>query len=342
MTDLTLDRWMEAVDAFPITGTHLQKAEAAVRYAVMAPSSHNTQPWLFRVTDRTIELFADRSRALPVADPDDRELVISCGAALYTLRLALGFFGIATAADLLPDPDDPDLLATVRFTGEREPTPRERDLFREVPRRRTNRFAFEDRPIPDPLRAALEDVALGEGAALTFVDDEEARGWLADLIAAADRRQMADRRFRRELAAWCRTNLSRRRDGIPGRGLGLGTVASIGAPLVLRTFDMGDGRAARDRELALGSPVLAVLATEDDAPAALLRAGQALAGVLLLARAGGVSASFLNQPLEVDELRPEVERLGEIPGRAQIILRMGFGPDVPPPPRRPLEEVLLR
>lgn len=342
MSDVLLDRWGEAIDAFPLTGTLDVKCRAAVRFAILAPSSHNTQPWLFALRDSRIFLYADRSRGLPVCDPDDRALVMSCGAALFHLRLALAFFGCSTNLALLPDRDDPDLLARVTVTGDREPTEEERELFRQIPDRRTNRRSFNDRPVSADLLAALARAVELEGARLVVVDDPEDRAWLADLIAAGDRRQLADKRFRRELAAWCRPNTSHRRDGIPGFGLGFGTLASIGAPLVIRTFDLGGGRAARDRDLALGSPVLAVLCTRDDSPVELLRAGQALAHLLLLARASGVDASFLNQPIEVEDLRPDLERLvGATPGRAQLVLRLGYGEPVPRTPRRPVEEVLL-
>jgi nitroreductase len=341
VTDPQLDPWAEAVDAFPLTGTPERKALAAIRYAILAPSSHNTQPWLFAVRGGRVDLYMDHSRALPVADPDDRELVLSCGAALYHLRLALAFYGVTTTVVRCPNPDEPDLLARVALTGERQPTDLERELFHQIPFRRTNRLPFEPRPLSQTLIGELEHAADAEGAWLVVVDDEEDKGWLADLIAVADRRQMTDKRFRRELSAWTRPTLSRRKDGIPGSGLGLGTVASVGAPLVIRTFDLGQGRAARDRELALGSPALGVLGTPDDSMAGLVRGGEALAHVLLLARASGVFASYLNQPIEVEDLRPDVERMVRAPGRAQLILRLGYGQPVAPTPRRPVEEVLL-
>lgn len=341
MNDVLLATWAEAIDSLPLLGTPPQKARAAVGLATLAPSSHNTQPWLFAVNEAGVSLYMDRSRALPVADPDDRELTISCGAALYQLRLALAFAGVACRVTRLPDPEEPDLLATVAFAGEHQLTDEERELFRQIPARRTNRFPFERRTLSSTLVSELVHAAEAEGAWLAVVEDEEDKGWLADLIAAADRRQMADKRFRRELAAWTRPNTSHRRDGIPGSGLGLGTIASVGAPLVLRTFDLGEGRAARDRELAIGSPALAVLGSRDDSPAELVRTGEGLARLLLLARASDVFASYLNQPIEVEELRPDVERLVRAPGRAQLILRLGYGRQVAPTPRRPVEEVLL-
>src|SRR5215217_6799502 len=111
-------------------------------------------------------------------------------------------------------------------------------------------------------------------------------GWRrqAELIAEGDCIQLADKRFRRELASWVHPNRTKSRDGIPGYAFGVGDLMSMAGPFSIRTFDTGKGHAAKDRQLAEGSPVLAVLGTEVDAPPEWLAAGQALARVLLRAR----------------------------------------------------------
>lgn len=111
-------------------------------------------------------------------------------------------------------------------------------------------------------------------------------------------------------------------------------------PFVLRTFDFGRGQAAKDRQLASGSPILIVLGTRSDEPMDWPRIGMALSRMLLAAQSENVWASFLNQPIEVLELRPKVQELLREEGFPQIILRMGYGKDVKPTPRRPLYEVL--
>jgi hypothetical protein len=130
---------------------------------------------------------------------------------------------------------------------------------------------------------------------------------------------------------------------MPGYSLGLGDLASRFAPLVVRTFDRGDGWAAHDQELVTGSPVLAVIATPDDTVASHLDAGRVLSVTLLEPTLLGLSASFLNQPLEIPEFREQVRRLlpaGHVP---QLVLRMGYydGPPLRATPRRPLDEVVL-
>lgn len=128
---------------------------------------------------------------------------------------------------------------------------------------------------------------------------------------------------------------------MPGYAFGVGDLLSHAGPMMIRTFDWGSRQAARDRQIALGSPVLAVLGTANDRPSAWVAAGQALARVSLRAAAAGVSVSFLNQPIEVGELRRQaIDILGR-EGYPQLVLRMGYGPVVDPTPRRPVREVVL-
>jgi hypothetical protein len=286
-----------------------------------------------------VELYADRSRALPVVDPEDRALVIGCGAALFHLRLAMRHFGYADEVEIFPNPDEPDLLAEVRLGATYEATAEDHQLFEAIIERRTNRSPFQNREVPKVVLKTLEAAAAEEGVWLRTITDVATKNAVADLVAEGDRIQWSDRRFRRELAAWMHPNRTKSRDGIPGYAFGFGELMSLAGPLVMRTFDLGGGRAARDRELAEGSPVLAVLGTETDTPLEWLSAGQALGRVLLRARAEGIDASYLNQPIEVPELRPKLRDTIGASGLPQLLFRIGFGSEARPTPRRPVEEI---
>ena len=336
-----LDPWNVSELDFPSRGSDLQKLKFMLQYAVLAPSSHNSQPWLFSLMEDAVELYADRQRSLPRTDPEDRELIMSCGAALLFLRVALHHFTYTGEVEHFPEPHDQNLLARVRLGGREVPSPENEELFHAIDKRRTNRQPFERWKVAAALVNGLESAAEAEGAWFRDVRDQEERDAVAALVAEGDRAQMSDRTFRLELAAWMRPNLSGSNDGIPGYGLGLGNLASYAGPLLVRTFDMGERRAARDHEIAEGSPLLAVLATDYDRPADWLTAGQALGRVLLRARADGVSASYLNRPIEVAELRPRLRDALGLAGFPQVLLRLGYGADPRPTPRRPLEEVLI-
>jgi len=340
MPDILLEPYVEALDEFPITGTAAQQLRAAVRYAVRAPSSHNSQPWRFRIMGETLELRADRTRALPVIDPDDRELIISCGAALFHLGVVLRHYGNMPRIERLPDASDPDLLARVHLGEAREHTAEDEALFHAIPARRTFRRHFADRCLPEGLGSTLEVAARAEGAWLQVFRTKEARHALTDLVAEADRLLMSDKRVRRELALWLRPNRGRRRDGIPGYALGLGALKAAVGPVVVRMFDAGRGQAARDRQLVADAPMLALLGTARDTRFHWLVAGEAVAHVLLRAQVSGIAASFLNQPIEVPELRTRLQTLAGRDGFPQMLLRLGYGHSRRATPRRPVAEVV--
>lgn len=311
-----------------------------LHYAVMAPSGHNTQPWLFRISGGAAELLCDRSRWLPTVDPEGRELVMSCGAALLNLRLAIAHFGYEAEIGVLPEASNEDLLARVRLIGEGA-APEDTSLFDAIAERRTNRFAFAPTPVADPMLEQIEEAARGEGAWVVVVRGAADRRRLAELIAEGDRIQADDPDLRKELAAWVRSNHSPRRDGLRGYSFGHGRFASLLAPLYVRYANWGDSQAEADEVLASSGPVLAVLGTETDDRRSWMAAGQALGRALLVAQAHGVSASFFNQPIEVPELRDRLRAAVAASGYPQLCFRLGFGKPVMPSPRRAIEDVVV-
>jgi nitroreductase len=334
--------WQVRREPFPEGAAPELQLRYLARYALLAPSNHNTQPWRFAIAGNVLDLHADRRRSLHVIDPRDRQLTISCGAALFNLRTALYFFGCAGSAQPFPDPAQPDLLARVTLDPSGRHLSAWQPLFEAITERCTNRGPFEPEEIPVPVETELRNAAHHEGAHLTVFRSAHAKALIGELVAEADRRQFANPEFRRELASWLHS--ARDRDGIPGYARGAAELFDIATPAVayiVRRFDVGGGVAARDNELAQGSPLLACLSTSRDDPIAWLLAGEALQRVLLLATSMGLHASFLNQPIEVPELRASLAALTGRETSPQILLRLGRGRPVRHTPRRPLEDVLI-
>jgi hypothetical protein len=308
--------------------------QALVNAASLAPSSHNTQPWLFRVDGNAIDVLADRTRALPVNDPDDRELTISCGGALLNLRVAAAFAGLAAEVQVLPEAADTDLLARVLLGPALAPLA-DAALSDAIAQRRTYRERFAATPIDASASKALIEAASAEGATLTVLGTSDQRHAAAALVAEGDAVQWANPSWRRELAAWMHP---RRR----GDGLSLPALAIPVAQLVVRTFDMGHGVGAKDRQLADESPLLAVLSTEGDSAGDWMAAGQALERLLLVAVQLALQASYLNQPIQVPALRATLQQLTGRPSHAQLLLRLGCPTRaIAAAPRRPLADVLV-
>jgi len=322
-----------------------------VRVAGAAPSVHNTQPWRFRWDARraAMEVHVEPDRALPHMDPDGRELLISVGAAVFNLRVAVRHAGWEPVVHLLPDAGDPGLAASVQLTGRRAAHGRSRDtrLLRAALLRHSSRLPFTSGEIHPDVRRALVDAALDEGADLAFPDPAETRRLLI-LTRDAQARALADRERRAETQAWVRGTPSGPRGplGIPPESLGARDSAGR---LPMRDFAgaaPGDPLPAAPRRLrqypALfePDPRIAVLATPHDEPADRLRAGQALQHVLLEATASGLQTSMFTQALEWPDLRWALRDHRRGPGHVQMLIRLGHGARGPASPRLPAAALL--
>lgn len=332
-----LSCWNISAGTYPRAASLTARLRFLVGYAILAPSSHNTQPWRFQIDERAVDVYADRSRLLEVIDGDGRQLLMSVGAALFNLRVAMRRFGHEPEVALFPSRREPDLVARVAHGASIDTSIEDVELFDAIPARHTNRQPFEPVPVSNRITDALVRAAHSEGAWLMRLHPDE-RTRAAELIAAADREQFHDKRFRKELAQWLVSNKSTRGDGIPGYSKSYGA-PSTATTLLVRTFDIGGRVADGERDLVNGSPMLAVLGTERDDERAWLDAGQAMQRALLTACVHGLSASFLNQALELDEFRTEFEQLTGR-GRPQLVMRFGYGPAARATPRRPVREVL--
>lgn len=328
--------YLREVD-FPEDGSLADQLRHAVRYAVLAPSEHNTQPWRFRVAEDRIELRLDPTRTLETQDPVHRVPIISCGIALFYLRLALRHFGLRTQTQLLPHPDDRELLALTTVVGEAVPSQREDMLFGAILRRGTQRGRFATGLLPEDLKSELLTSAADEGAWMAFPDGG-ARDAVADLVATADHWRFADGAFRRELAGWLHDGGE---DGVPLRALGVPPLLGRLARRALVVWDPGPFLASRDRAAVLSAPALAVVGTDGDRPSDWINAGQALGHGLLRAAADGVAARYFNRAVELPELR---QRLADViggPGVPQVLFALGRARALPATPRRAAEAVIV-
>ena len=307
--------------------------EQALRAAIRAPSVHNTQPWLFVVEPPLVELYLDRDRVLPVADPTGREARMSCGAALFNLRLAVEAAGRGVLVDLLPDPGRPDLLAVLRVSGARPVVPEHTTLMRAIPRRVTNRRPFTSQPVPPGHRNTLVHAAELERAHLIVLHTPKMLDTFATLLRRADHLQEEDPEFQHELRVWADRDTHETDDGVP-RSAG-GPRPEAGSLLTPRQFHPG---VAAERPFEQ-DPMVAVLATHGDAAGDHVRAGLAMQRVLLSATKLGLSTSFLSQPVELPATRAAMRTLLDVRGHPQTVLRIGYGHPGGRTPRRPVSAV---
>ncbi|MEU9046292.1 MULTISPECIES: Acg family FMN-binding oxidoreductase [unclassified Kitasatospora] len=300
-----------------------------------APSLHNSQPWCFRpgADRRSLLVFADPTRAVPVADPDGRSLHISVGAAVLNLRTAARHLGRAAPVRLCPEPTDSGFLAVLDLA---EPgSPDDPDLYPAIEHRHSSRRPFANRDVPEAVIGELIAAATAEGATLDVLEEAGVRRVL-ELTTEAEQRIAADIARQAETRSWLRLE-EPAADGIPAAALG---PLDHDARVPMRSFTEHPPRPALHTERFEALPQVAVISTHGDGPADWLRAGQAMERVWLLATLRGVRASVLHQAVEWADTRWRLRDPAEGPGHVQMVMRLGYGPPGAPTPRRPVEEIL--
>jgi nitroreductase len=307
---------------------HIRLLDAAIR----APSLHNTQPWTFTLSADGVQLHADRSRQLAEADPTGRSMMISCGAVLFNLRVAFDHLGFHPRIRLLPEATDRPLVAVAHVDHRHSRSGTLASYYGSIPERRTNRQPFSDRPLPGAALTELTEAARVEGGALRLCEQPEQVESLRSLLHVADDEERRDLHKTRERQRWIGGR--HRDDGIPARSLGPRPATPAA------TFrDLGhDVQLPRGYSTFESAPDLAVLFTARDDVRDWIHAGQALERLWLAATGAGIAVSLLNQALEREALRARVQEILGEPRYPQVILRVGYGPPVPPTPRRPREQ----
>ncbi len=322
-----------------------EQAGYLIRIAARAPSVHNTQPWRFRVGEDAIELYADRHRQLRT-DPVGREMLISCGAALYGLRLAVRSLDRRPQVELFPDPGPAQaplspaglrLLARVSLGSASLQTPAERTMLAAVPHRHTHRGPFEPGPLPAGLLATMQDDATAEGATLAVVDLEQTQPMLVAILAAEVRGQELDPVTRDEITRWTHDADSLSRDGVPAHAFPARPRRKPGK-LPERDFDLGRGLGWLPPDGGAAA-VTAMLVTAGDSEEDWLRAGQALNRLLLHAASQWCFARLQTQALQAAAARTLVRSRLTLPGAPQLLLRFGVARTAHVTARRPAADL---
>ncbi len=314
-----------------------QVEQVLLEAATRAPSVHNSQPWRFTVGPCRIAVHADPERQLRVADAPGRALLVSCGAAVMNLRVAAEHLGFHPRLRVLPAPDDPTLVAVLEVDHRHQAAGGLGDLYPAVAARRTNRYPFSGRRVSQSVLAEVIEAVHLEHAVLRVYDDQAEVDRVVGLIGAAE----LDATLTLPAAAAERAHWVDSRwpgEGVPAASLGP-RAASVRSPF----RDLAPGSDPdRERVPFESTPTIAVLSTISDQRVDWVRAGMALERALLVLTRAGVSASFMNQPVELPDVRWLLRSPLTGVGQAQMVLRIGHGPPVPLTPRRPLTEVVVR
>jgi hypothetical protein len=322
----------------PQTTLAKEVVKSAVLLACRAPSVHNSQPWLWVYEDATLQLFHDPRRRVRNADRSGREAIISCGAVLDHLRIAMVAGGWEAQIDRFPNPDNLDHLASVKFGPLESVTDTQRQRADAMLQRRTDRL-----PLSCPTYwAAFEPLlrrSVEESVAMLGVLPEEARPQLAQASQLTEFLRRGEDSFQAELQWW--TSPFAAEEGIPPDALA--SASELQRVDVAREFP-GRGLSDRRAEVAMDCSKILVLSTESDARADVLGCGEALSTVLLECTMAGMATCTLTHLIELDDSRDIVRSLIGGCGEPQVLIRAGIAPPVEvlpaATPRRRLNDIL--
>ena len=310
-----------------------------IRFAALAANSHNTQPWKFKISDRSIEILPDLMRQIPVVDPDNHHLFASLGCAATNLSMAAGSsgkpgeigFNAANGGSVI-----------FNFGGA---APAEPNLVNAITKRQSTRAEYDGRSISAADAQHLASASAMSGVIVNIITDRPHIDKVRDLVISGNTAQMADIAFVKELESWIRFNTRsalKTGDGLFSATNGNPTAPDMLGRLAFEWFFKPKSENDKLARQINSSAGIVVIGSEKDDPEHWVRAGRACQLFALQATALGIKVAFINQPVEVPTLRPELANLVGMPGRRpDIVMRFGYGEAMPYSVRRPVANIII-
>ena len=315
---------------------HLQKI---IYYATQAPSSHNTQPWKFRIDEDRIRIYPDYSRSLAVADADRHELFISLGCALENLVIAARNFDYATRVMIQTEGEvyiDVTLVPSAQSKDDK--------LFDQIMLRQSTRNKYDGRPVPEQYLEVLQSAALREGISCRMFTEKEAFHTISTLVKEACIRQYTDEAFVDEMLQWIRFNESKAVKTLDG--IHSATTGKPSVPNWLGKFILGstspNKQAAAIEEMIQSSAGLVFFVAQKNDIRHWINLGRSFERFALTATSLNISHAHVNMPCEVPSVRHKLSQLLQLKGGETplLLLRIGYSEKMPYSYRRPVEQVL--
>lgn len=335
---MTYSKRIEEIWRCPGPDDSTDSCQALVHCATLAASSHNTQPWTFRIEQNRITIAPDLSRRCPAVDPDDHHLYASLGCAAENIMVAAPAFGLKGRYGFDP------VSSGVHI--DLDPAPAVRSaLFEAIPQRRCSRVEFDGSALDTDQLALLQDAARGQGVSALLITDQQRKEQIGEYVAQGNRVQFADRAWAAELKSWIRFSAQeavRSSDGLYGPVMGNPAVPRWLGLLFMRFAFSAESQNRKDMRNIRSSAAIAVISSEVDDRQHWIEAGRCYQRLALQAAALDLRTAFINQPVEVAALRPDFgRRLGLGNRRPDLVVRIGRGPQTPRSLRRPVAEVLV-
>lgn len=316
--------WNVTVEDFKKQETEQGKLKFLINFAVLAPSSHNSQPWEFKIKgEDTIQIYLAPTRRLPESDTNDRQLYISLGCAITNIIIAADYYGYATNLNLLPKPKEQELAAEITFK-KGLPKDEASHLIFSIVKRVNNRNKYEKEQPPEKFIQSILQLKTND-VEISTVSNQQQKNEIADAVLAAGEVAMDNKKFREELSHYVKSNLTTAKTGMPGFGLGIPTPPSLLAPLMVRYLNMNRLTHKKDEKLLKEyTPTYVVISTKNDDPLGWLEAGSLYQRIALMATQENIQTAVWAAAIQIGSYYQCIQKVLNTTLRPQVFFRLGY------------------
>jgi nitroreductase len=319
--------WSININDFYKQATEIDKLKFLLNFAVLAPSSHNSQPWCFEIPENTINVFLEPSRRLVHSDKNDRQAYISLGCAITNIVIAADYYGLPSTVILLPDKQNSNLAAQISFTGSVtnfQAVQSSDHLIFSIPKRVTNRNKYDSKLPPKYFLEEIKNFS-ADDLQIYIVTNQEQKNQLADIAISASVAAMEDKNFRHELSQYIKPNTTLSPLGMPCFGMGIPTLVSFIAPTMIKYLNMNKLSRKKDEDLLKKhTPVFVIIATHNDNQESWIKTGQLYENIALLATREGLSTAMWAAPIQIGEFYKDFQNVLNTNFRPQAFFRLGY------------------
>jgi len=316
--------WQINLEDFFKLGTKKDRLSFLINFAVLAPSSHNSQPWCFFVRESTIDVFFEQKRRLVVGDEENRLSFQSIGCAITNLLVAADFFNFSYRINLFPDPLQSNLVASIFFDEIAENKKNDDSLVKAISSRSVNRGKYHDNP-PLSFFDSVNKFVTPE-IEIDFIDQSfHARDQIIELLILSSIRIMESNDFRAELSHFVKNNLTKSFVGMPASGMGIPTLLSFFASRVVRKLNMD--KINKQKNLLIlkrFTPIIGIISTKIDDQINQVKAGIFFQRVALVAESLGISISVWASPVINEGDATKLSSFLNKSVRPQLVFRAGI------------------
>ncbi len=315
------------------------KLKVLVQFAALAPSSHNTQPWLFRLGEDSIAVLLNEKRVLPVSDPTGRQAYISIGTAIQNLLTAADYFGYEHQLQINDRPAEN--LAAVISLREGKPKPQAKTLAQAILTRHNNRFPYDKRTPENSLLELLGGFS-NEFVSVHIISDQARKKEISEIVGNALEEALNDKQFRFELSHWIKSASNKHADGMTGDNLAMPAVVAAIFPTILRNFKVGRFQKAMESKALRSTSVFIILTAENDNKISWINSGMVLEKIALACEEQSAKTAMLAAAIEIADYHKELQRVLDTKSRPEVFMRLGFTGKTPKQaPRLSIEQVIL-